>query len=181
MNKFTLIQKLRNKIRIRGSAVLKISSSAKIANCDISIKGKNNSLIIEEGVTVRYTQIEILGDNCSIFIGKNSIVGHDCYLSAKEGKNLIIKDNCMLSRNVKIMTSDGHYIYQNDEIINFGNDVTIEKNVWLADSVTVLKGVVIGENSVVAINSTVTKNVPESSIVAGNPAKVVKKNILWKE
>jgi len=181
MNKFTLIQKLRNKIRVKGNVILEISTSAKIANCDISIKGTNNKLVIDDGVTIRYTQIEISGDDCSILIGKNSIVGHDCYISAKEGKNIVIKDNCMLSRNVKIMTSDGHYIYQNDKIINYGSDITIQKGVWLTDNVTVLKGVTIGENSVVGINSTVTKNISSASIAVGNPAIVVKEGISWKE
>jgi len=180
MKTFTIIQKIRNKVRIKGSVDLNISSNAKIANCDISIKGKNNSLVISDKVTVRHTQIEILGDNCSIFIGENCIIGHDCYLSAKEGKSLIIKEECMLSRNVKLMTSDGHYIYKNDEIINYGLDITIENNVWLADNVTILKGVNIGSNSVIAINSTVTKNVPANSIAAGNPAKVVKEDVDWK-
>lgn len=179
--KFTFMQKIRNKIRIKGSVDLQISSPAKIANCDIFIKGKNTRLVIEEGVNVRYTQIEILGDNSSIHIGKNSIIGHGCYLSAKEGKKLLIEEECMLSRNIKLMTSDGHYIYQNNEIINFGNDVTINRNVWLADNVTVLKGVTVGENSVVAINATVTKSIPPSSIAAGNPAKIVKENVLWKK
>ncbi|ADN09605.1 acyltransferase [Sulfurimonas autotrophica] len=180
MKKFTLMQKFRNKIRVKGNVDLNISSSAKIANCDISINGKNNKLVIHDGVTIRYTQIEILGDNCSIYIGKNCIVGHGCYLSAKESKRLLIKDECMLSRNVKIMTSDGHYIYQNNDIINHGLDITIEHNVWLADNVTILKGVNVGENSVIAINSTVTKNVPAAVIVAGNPAKVVKEDIAWR-
>jgi acetyltransferase-like isoleucine patch superfamily enzyme len=181
MKKFTLMQKFRNKIRVKGSIDLNISPSAKIANCDISLKGNNNSLSIEDGVSLRYTQIEILGDNCSISIGKNCIVGQDCYLSAKEGKSLTIKDDCMLSRNVKIMTSDGHYIYQNNAIINYGSDVLIQNSVWLADNVTLLKGVTIAHHSVVAINATVTKSVPPHSIAAGNPAKVVKEGISWEE
>jgi len=180
MKKFTIMQKIRNKIRIKGSVDLNISSSAKIANCDIFIKGKNNSLVFSDKVIVRHTQIEILGDNCSIFIGENCIIGHDCYLSAKEGKSLIIKKDCMLSRNVKLMTSDGHPLYRDGNIINHSADITIEKHVWLADNVTILKGVNIGSNSVIAINSTVTKNVPATSIVAGNPAKVVKEGVSWK-
>lgn len=181
MKKFTLIQKLRNKIRIKGSVEINISSSAKIVNCDVSIRGNNNKLVIEDGVTIRYTQIEILGDNCSIEIGKNSIIGHESYLSAKEGKRLCIKDNCMLSRNVKIMTSDGHPIYQDGTIINKAKDVLINSNVWLADNVTILKGVSIGNDCVVGINSTLTHSIDAHTIAVGNPAKVVKKNICWKD
>ena len=181
MKKFTLMQKLRNKIRIKGSVEIDISSSAKIANCDISIRGNNNRLVIKEGVTIRYTQIEILGDNCSIEIGKGSIIGHESYLSAKEGRKLLIKDNCMFSRNVKIMTSDGHPIYQDGLIINKAKDVLINNNVWLADNVTVLKGVTIGDDCVVGINSTLTHSIDSHTIAVGNPAKVVKENICWEE
>jgi acetyltransferase-like isoleucine patch superfamily enzyme len=181
MKKFTLLQKLRNKIRIKGNVDIRLAKNVKITNCDISIKGKNNTLVIEEDVTIRYAQIEILGDNCSVYIGKKCIVGHGCYLSAKEGKSLIIKDNCMLSRNIKIMTSDGHPIYQNDYIMNPAKDVIINKNVWLADNVTVLKGVIIGNDCVVGINSTLTHSIKSHTIAVGNPAKVVKEDVRWEE
>ena len=50
----------------------------------------------------------------------------------------------------------------------------IGDNVWLGDHATVLKGVTIGENSVVAARAVVTRDVPANVVVAGNPAKVVK-------
>ncbi len=181
MNHFSILQKFRNKIKIQSSTVLKIDKSVKIVHCKIEIKGKNNKLIIEEGVTIRNTQIEILGEGSSIYIGKTCIVGHDCYLSAKEGKTLIIKDNCMLSRNVKIMTSDGHPIYQNGCVINQAKDVRINNNVWLADNVTVLKGVTIGSNCIVGINSTLTHSIKSHTVAVGNPAKVVKEDISWEK
>ena len=179
MKKFSLLQKIRNKIRIKGRVSLDIAKSAKIAGCDISIRGENNRLEVEEGATLRKSQIEILGNNCSISIGKNCIIGHGCYISAKEGKKVVIKADCMLSRNVKLMTSDGHPIFQNERVINKGADIVIEEHVWLADNVTVLKGVNIGKNSVAGINSTVTKDIEKGSIVAGNPAKVVKTDVTW--
>jgi len=181
VKKFTLLQKLRNKIRIGSGVDLSLSANAKIVNCDIRIKGKNIKLVIGDGTVLRYTKIEILGDNCSILIGKNCILGHDCYLSAKEGRQLIIKDECMLSRNATLLTSDGHPIYRGGKIINNASDITIEEHVWLADNVTILKGVRIGKNSVVGINSTVTKDVSCNSIIAGNPARIVKDKIVWQE
>ncbi|MBC8238712.1 MAG: acyltransferase [Helicobacteraceae bacterium] len=179
MKKFSFIQKIRNQIRVEGNLDLTIAKNVKLANCKIRVKGKNNKLTIEEGTVIRYTQLEILGDNSSIYIGKNCIIGHESYLSAKEGRTLIVKDNCSLSRNVKVMTSDGHPIYQNNKIINHAVDITLENNVWVADNVTILKGSNIGANSVLGINSTVTKSVPSNSIAVGNPAKVVKQNISW--
>jgi len=177
MKKFTFMQKLRNKIKIKGQNKLFIAKKAKIIGCRISIEGENNTLTIEEGSVVRLATLEILGDNCSLYIGKNCIVGHGCYLSVKEGKVLHIGEECMLSRNAKLMTSDGHFIYKNNQIINIGADIFLQNRVWLADNVTILKGVQIGEGSVVGINATLTKSIPSQTIAVGNPAKIVQENI----
>ncbi|ALS00422.1 acetyltransferase [Enterococcus silesiacus] len=53
--------------------------------------------------------------------------------------------------------------------------ILIKKNAWLGANVTVLPGITIGENSIVAADSTVTKDVPDNVIVVGSPAKVVRK------
>jgi len=181
MKKFTLVQKLRNKIKVKGKLILCISKSAKIVNCVIISKGINNQLLIGDETTARHVTIEIVGNNCSIDIGQNCILGEGSYLSAKEGKHILVGDECMFSRNAKIMTSDGHPIFQNNVLVNQAKDIRIENNVWLADNVTILKGVHIGKNSVVGINSTVTKNIVSSTIVAGNPAKEVKNMITWSQ
>ncbi|BBG66801.1 chloramphenicol acetyltransferase [Hydrogenimonas sp.] len=52
--------------------------------------------------------------------------------------------------------------------------VTIEKNVWIGDSVMIVPGVTIGEGSIVAMGSVVTKDIPKYSIVGGNPATVIR-------
>ena len=54
--------------------------------------------------------------------------------------------------------------------------VIIGKDVWIGDKATILPGVTIGEGAVIAANSVVTKDVPAYSVVAGNPAKVIKTN-----
>jgi len=174
---FTLVQKLRNKIRIKGDLDLSLAKNAKIVGCDIFVNGKNNQLIIEKNVKIRLTKIEIVGDNCCITVGENTTIGHNSYLSAKEGRTLSIGRDCMFSRNVKVMTSDGHFIYKNREILNKGKDIVIENNVWLADNVTILKGVHISSGSVVGIDATLTRNLPSNSIAAGNPAKIIQENI----
>ena len=55
--------------------------------------------------------------------------------------------------------------------------IYIGRNVWIGEYSRICKGVTIGDNSIVAANSVVTKNVPANCIVAGNPAKIVKKDI----
>jgi acetyltransferase-like isoleucine patch superfamily enzyme len=57
--------------------------------------------------------------------------------------------------------------------------VTIGNHVWLADGVTVLKGVSIGDNAVAGINSVISHEVAAGTIVAGNPAQVVRCDVTW--
>ncbi len=179
MKDFSIIQKLRNKIRIEGKHTISIAKSVKLVNCKIEIKGSANSLIIHSGTTLRDVQIEIIGNNSSIEIGKNTIIGENSYLSAKESTRLTIGEESMLSRNVKVMTSDGHPIYQNGIVINGAKDISIGKRCWCGDSVTILKGISIGSGSVLGINSTLTHSIKENVVAVGNPAKVVKEDISW--
>jgi len=55
--------------------------------------------------------------------------------------------------------------------------IVIGDNVWIGDKATILSGVKIGDNSIIAANSVVTKDVPTFCVVAGNPAKIIKKNL----
>lgn len=178
-----LMNYLKNKIRIKGSNQLLIDSAARVRGCSIFIKGQNNRLIVESGVRIRGVQLEIVGTNNLIQIKKDSIIGHGCYLSCKEEANsLIIGEKCMFSRNVKMMTSDGHPIYSQDgERINPAKSIKIGNHVWLADSVTILKGVAIGDGSIVGIHSVVTKNVSPSSVCVGNPAREIAKDVCWSD
>ena len=59
--------------------------------------------------------------------------------------------------------------------------MVIEDNVWVGSRALILKGVRVGKGSIVAAGAVVTKDVPQNCIVAGNPAKIVKENISWKE
>ncbi len=175
-----LIHRINNKISIDKENEIIINSKSKVKHNKIIIKGKKNKIIIDEGANLRGVIIDVRGENCYLYIGKNTIIGQESYITVKEqNKKVIIGKNCMFSRNVKIMGSDGHDILSKNERINFAKDIIIGDKVWLADNVTILKGVEIGNGSVVAINSTVTKKVNEKTIVAGNPAKEIKKEITW--
>lgn len=172
--------RLRNKIRVKKHNTMSISPHAKVRNCKIVVKGTNCHLTIDEGVNLRGSFIEIDGIDCTVHISKNSIIGENCYLSARERKtSLTLGEGCMLSRNVKVMTSDGHDILKNGQRINPAKSIAIGNSVWLADNVTILKGVSIGNDSIVGINSTLTKSIDKSSTAVGNPAKVVSKECTW--
>ena len=171
-----------NKIRIDKNNKLIIAKTSSLKGCNIRIRGENNFVEFKENTSFRNTKIEVRGKNCTLIVGRGTGTGDDTYISVREnGTKIIIGENCMFSRNSKIMTSDGHDILTNGVRINGAKDIVIGNNVWITDNVTVLKGVTVGDGAVLAINSTVTKDVPSNSIVAGNPARVVKEEIEWKE
>jgi len=174
------ILKLRNNIVVDKKNIVNISNKSRLRNCKIKIRGRNNVLEIKDGVNLNGVIIEIRGENCKISIDTGTIIGKNTYLSAREKNiNIMVGKNCMFSRNIKIMTCDGHNILENKLRINPSKNIEIKDDVWIADNVTLLKGIVVETGSVLGINSTVTKSVPKNSIVAGNPAKIVKENITW--
>ena len=78
---------------------------------------------------------------------------------------------------MSIFDSDFHPINPIDRLSdNYSiKDVTIGDNVWIGNDCKILKGVNIGNNSIISINSVVKNNIPENCIAAGNPAKVITK------
>ena len=92
-----------------------------------------------------------------------------------------IGDGCAIGRNVLIMDFDAHEItYENGNKNRITAPVTIGRHVWIGAGATILKGVTIGDNAIIGAGSVVTKDVPANTIVAGNPAKVIRQNIQWK-
>lgn len=86
-----------------------------------------------------------------------------------------IGNNCMLASGVYITDADWHKIYDRSKSIGATKPVSIGDNVWLGDSVIVCKGVTIGSNTIIGAGSVVVSDIPENTIAAGNPAKIIKK------
>ncbi|MGK0499599.1 MAG: acetyltransferase-like isoleucine patch superfamily enzyme [Oceanicoccus sp.] len=107
-----------------------------------------------------------------INIGDYVLISPGARISAAD--KIVIGDNVMIAHGVYITDSDWHTVYDRVARPDEVTPVIIKDNVWLGDRSTILKGVTIGENSVVAANSVVVKDVPANVVVAGNPAKVVK-------
>lgn len=107
-----------------------------------------------------------------INVGRNVFVNQNCTFYDLGG--LDIADDVMVGPNVSIITS-GHPIdpsRRRDYVI--AKPIVIERNVWIAANATIIGGVKVGENSVVAAGSVVTRDVPPNTLVAGNPASVIR-------
>lgn len=80
----------------------------------------------------------------------------------------------MIGPNVSLITS-GHPIAPSQRRVGVtAKPIVIARNVWIAAGATIIGGVTVGENSVVAAGSVVTRDVPPNSLVGGNPAKVIR-------
>lgn len=110
----------------------------------------------------------------NIEVGKNFFANYNCTI-LDNGK-VKIGDNCMLAPNVAIYTA-GHTLYPDLRNMGYeyGIDITIGDNVWIGGNVVICPGVHIGNNVVVGAGSVVTKDIPDWSLAAGNPCKVLRK------
>ncbi len=142
------------------------------------IKIGDDSLIMGNMCVSPNGSIEI-GDH--FYLGHRSVIGSET--SIKIGRCVIISNDVRIYDNNNHPTSPK--ARENMSLNGFSNDnwawhhsvsapVVIEDNVWIGQYSTILKGVTIGKGSIVATRAVVTKDVPPYTIVAGNPAKVVK-------
>jgi len=104
-------------------------------------------------------------------IGKKVFINFDCTFLDLGG--ITIEDNVMLAPKVSLL-SEGHPISAKERQTLTTGKIHIKKNVWIGANATILAGVTIGENSVVAAGAIVSKDVPDNTIVGGIPAKIIK-------
>ena len=143
------------------NSTLKIDKSAKLiihdsfcfySGCHISV---NTNAILEIG---------------SGFANNN--VSIDCFRNIKIGNGVVISTGTM------IRDSDNHEIVYKD--YEMSKPIVIGDHVWIGMGVIILKGVKIGDGSIIAAGAVVNKDVPTNCMVAGVPAKIIKRNITWK-
>ena len=110
----------------------------------------------------------------NIQVGKNFFANYNCTI-LDVGK-VVIGDNCQMAPNVSIYTA-GHPLHPDsrNSQYEYGIDVTIGDNCWIGGNVVICPGVRIGNNVVIVAGSVVTKDIPDWSVAAGNPCKVIRK------
>ena len=107
-----------------------------------------------------------------IRVGHNVFVNQNCTFYDLGG--LDIADDVMIGPNVSLITA-GHPLEPSQRrAVTIGTPIAIERNVWIAAGATVIGGVTVGENAVVAAGSVVTRDVPPNTLVGGNPARVIR-------
>lgn len=122
-----------------------------------------------------------LGEQSSIVIGEDVSCTNSCVISAVEGTTVTLGDDCMLAADCQIRADDAHAIYdvRSGTRVNTSRSIVIEDHVWLGVGTMVLGGASIGSGSVTGARAVITKPVPNNAIAAGNPARIVRRDIAW--
>lgn len=193
----------------KGKQLLKLKDNEfigeipKLTNSQINIKGKNNTLVCEEDVSLWNSRIDFNGNNSILylsgntfdyavnislnennicFIGKNNFFNGITTIVLSESKNVIIGADCLFSYEVSIRVADVHLIYhtKTKERLNHSKSIYIGDHVWLGQNALILKGTKIGSGSIIGANSVLSnKTVPSNTTFAGSPARLTKEDTFW--
>jgi acetyltransferase-like isoleucine patch superfamily enzyme len=168
----------------------------------VSFKGNNNSVEISDGCQLPRLEVGITGDNNRVVIGRKTringrlfckgdrnkiIIGRlngivEGTLHAEYGTTISIGPGCMFSRGLIVRTGDSHSVIDIASLrrLNAPRSIAIGERVWCGYDVSIMKGVTIGPDTIVAACAVVTKSFPDGrSILAGIPARVVQTGVFW--
>lgn len=159
-------------------------------NCNLRkvsffIRGNGNRIIIGDNCSAYAVQFHIEQDRNEINIGSGTTMHgreeHAIHMAADEGSKILIGEDCMLSHGIQIRSTDSHSIVDLDGVrINPAKNVVVGVHCWIGLQSILLKGTVLEPHCVVGAGAVCSKRYGKAnSIIAGNPAKIVRENIDW--
>lgn len=160
----------------------KLTLSGKIINSSILIDGNGNSVTMGQNTDIRNSHIVVKGDGLEIRFEDNVTIGSNCWIVSMGKKcHITIGKGSMIADDVDIWASDTHPIkdVNSDATVNQSGNIDIGIHCWIGKKACVLKNVKLGDNVIVGMGSIVTKDVPANTIVAGNPAKQIRHDVIW--
>ncbi|WP_285009815.1 acyltransferase [Pedobacter faecalis] len=178
-------RKLKSKCTLKGSVYFSDSSDIRL------YYGSDKGDVVIGNHVKMYGKLTTQ-NHAKIICKDNVTIGSNTIVHAVSG--VTFETGATISYNVTISDNNNHPVHPEDRKLIYSNPspkylyrsvweisdnapVVVGENAWIGAHAIILKGVTIGENSIVAMASVVTKDVPANSIVAGNPAKVVRTDI----
>lgn len=182
--------------------LLQSEASEAVGSLRIVFHGDNNRVVIGRGCSFNLGFIEF-GSECAFEAGDGNLFNRmrvygrnrarilfgsrngftwETTISAHEPSTIQFGNECLVASGCNFTSSDMHSIIDQatGRRINPAADITIEDHVWLGEGARVLKGAHIGTGSVIGAGTIVTSTpVPANVVVAGSPAKVVRRGIIW--
>jgi Acetyltransferase (isoleucine patch superfamily) len=144
--------------------------------------GPHLELQIGRRGTIRFGRFVWIGDGTKIRchegvveIGDKTVIGQECTISAYQ--RVRIGEQCVIADRAMFIDFD-HGVAEVERPIRvqgiYKRDTVVGSNVWIGYGACVLRGVRVGDNSVIGTNAVVTKDVPANAVVGGVPAKVIR-------
>jgi acetyltransferase-like isoleucine patch superfamily enzyme len=144
--------------------------------------GTGLELKIEPRGQIRFGRFVWIGDETKIRchegvveIGSKTVMGQECTISAYQ--RVRIGEQCVIADRAMFIDFD-HGVVETERPIRsqgiYKRDVEVGNNVWIGYGACILRGVSVGDNSVIGTNSVVTKDVPANAVVGGIPARIIR-------
>lgn len=158
---------------------IRIGSDCVLENTSIVVSGNNNRIIISDKVRFLGPCKIVMQGNAELLIGCNSGI-RGVEFNLKQAR-IQVGELCMFSYGIVLRNHDSHRVIDSNtnQVVNQPKDIVIGNHVWIGQNATVLKGAVVGDNSVIGFGSVVTSSCEAGSVMAGVPAKVVRHNVNW--
>ena len=166
-------------IRGRNNRVM-IAEGTRLVDCDISIEGDNNLVEIGPWSLLNRTQIHFKTCDAALVIGQTAGIANACF-NLYEPSRIDIGDFVGIACDVWMATSDLHPIYDENSgrRINPARNILIGNRVGFGLRAIVLRGTRVGDKALIGAGSVVRGRIPAGALVSGNPARVLRKNIRW--
>ena len=143
-----------------------------------SIWYNEGTVFLSNGVCIEKGSKLIIKKNAKLSFGEQARLTGNSTIICK--KNISIGKQTWISWDCLIMDTDHHKMFYNNQFTNPDNDIIIGNNVWICARNSILKGTVIGDYSILGSDSKISSKINSCNVlIAGNPAKIIKKNITW--
>jgi acetyltransferase-like isoleucine patch superfamily enzyme len=169
-------------IRLLGTGATIDIDEQHISGSVFMTAGNQSIIKIGHACLLGSLSIHSLAVGSKILIGRNVSFNGSADIAAHETSTISIGNQCLIASGLSMSSSDVHMIYdrQTGERLNYAKDITVGDRTWIGGRVTVVKGAMIGSDSVVAIGSIVTKTFEANSLIGGVPARLIRKGIEWR-
>lgn len=171
---------------VASNAYIKVGDNASISDCSIEVR-ENANLIIGNNANLSLGGKLAVQSYAQIAIGEGSSFAHHIDIRAHHYSKIFVGKDCMFSYQIIVLAGDGHSIFD----INSGEkhnspkekleniEINIGDHVWIGARSTILSDTEIGNGSIVGAASLVKGSFPNNCILAGNPARILRKDIAW--
>jgi tetrahydrodipicolinate N-acetyltransferase len=178
----------RARVRLARGAKISVASGSRLTlglninhatglPCSLRLRS-NARLTVHGNAEICHGTLVLVSDNAHLEIGHKSYINFNSTVICYD--HLIIGSNCAISWNTNILDGNAHELVVDEVARPRTQPVVLGDSVWIGAGAIILPGVIVGDGAVVAAGSIVTADVPSQTVVAGNPARVVREKVTWR-